>query len=190
MFDKIQSFHNSSFEVVNYGNNLCFVSNNLKNYEMSNLLLTASLNITDFKSYPTYDFGDTVFDIDSNDVCGKELIYFKSNILTTTSVENLQNFNQFIDSSKMILIDRVIKYIKRELDYSSFYGTNFNDYVKMKMQQYLSQFLQSLVGSIITGYKINSIQLIKKTNFTGAITVDFSVTPVNSLEEFRIITEV
>ena len=189
MDTKIKSFKNTCRDSLQYGNNLCLVANNLKNYTKSNLIFASVLCNAELKDYPSFNFGPAIFDIDDFDV-SNELIYFKSNVNSNTSIENLKNFRLYFDAAKMVTIDKAVKYIIRGIDYTDFCGIQFNEYVKLNLYKYLSNYLQNLIGSAIRNYKINNITLVKNNDHTGSICIDFSITPINSIEEFRVVKEV
>lgn len=187
MFLKIKNFKNSSYGYLQFGENLCLVANNLSDYNMANLILGCVLCITDYDSYPDYDFGDAIFDIDENDIKNYELAYFRGNILTNTTIENLYNFRDTNDIRKIVLVDRIVKYVIKEKDFSKYYGRIFNDYIKMQIYGELGDFLRSIVGSIIESYKINSVTLQKSSDHSGIIILDYEITPIiNSVDSYKI----
>jgi hypothetical protein len=190
MFTKINSFKNIAYKARRNGRNLCVTANNLVDYKFSNVLLAISLCLADYAEYPKIDFGSAIFDIDDFDIGSHELIYFKNNYLCDTSVENLKNFRIDNDAAKIITIDKVIKFIERELDFSDYKGKTFTEYVRLRLYNALSEFFQSIVNKVIKSYKINSVDFIKIAPATGAIINNFSIFPICSVEEFDIMMEV
>lgn len=190
MFRKITSFRSIAQKAILYGRNLCLVGGNLVNHRYANLALASAMCITPISEYPSYDFGEAVFDIDDFDVGSNELIYFKNNVLLQTTVENLKNFRKEQDAAKIINIDKVIKFIDRELDFSSFRGKLFTDYVKLKLYNALTEFFNQNRNVTIRDYKIQSIDFVKTSAGAGRITNRITIVPINSLEGFDIAMEV
>lgn len=190
MKNKINKFKTSSYKSLRFGNNLSMVGNNLVDSRYANLILASVLSITPIGEYPTYDFGQSIFDLDDAEINNIEMIYFRNNHLRPTTVENLKNFRIEYDAAKLIEIDRVIKFINRELDFSSFTGKFFTDYTKLNIYKRLSKFLQDNVGKTIRGYKINSIDFISEVKGSGVLHNNFDIIPKNSIESFNIIMEV
>jgi len=190
MSEKIDRFKHVAQKALLNGRNLCMVANNLQNYEYANLVLACALCTAEYSKYPEADFGPAIFDIDDFDVENLELVYFKNNVLTDTTVENLKNFRTESDQAKLINIDRVIKFIERELDFSEFRGKIFTDYIKLKIYNKLNEFLKSIVGVAILDYEIKSVEFVVTSPGAGSILNTFSILPINSIEEFDITIEV
>jgi hypothetical protein len=189
MAEKIEQFNNIAYKARRNGRNLCLVANNLEDYEYSNVLLATALCVSAYSEYPQINFGPAIFDIDSSDV-GGELIYFKNNYLAATSVENLKNFRIENDAAKIITIDEVIKFIERELDFSDFKGKVFTEYVRLRLYNRLSEFLKQIVSTVIRSYTIKSVDFVVTEPGAGQIVNTFSLTPINSVEEFDVMMEV
>lgn len=190
MFSKISSFKNTAYNILESGRQLWFVSNNLENYKYANLILAVVMCSTTLPNYPKYDFGTAVFDIDLIDVSSNELIFFKNNDLTYTTVENFINFNKDEDAYKIALIDMVVRQLNRELDLSYFIGRLFNNQVKLKLKNHLTEFLNSQINKLIRSFAINSIESYLTTDYVYIIVIDFTILPMNSLEEVNVIVEV
>jgi hypothetical protein len=189
MESKILLFKNIAHKALKNGRSMCLVGNNLVDYTESNLVLGSLLCISEIGDYPYFDFGQAVFDIDDFDI-SSELIYFKNNYLTNTSVENLKNFRFEEDAGKIMQIDRVIRYIERELDFSSFVGKSFTPHVQLAVYRKLGDFLQSIMNSVIRDYHINSVEFVKTSIGTGSLLNSFTILPINSIEEFDVMMEV
>lgn len=187
---KIDTFKSVAQRALQYGRCIGFVANNLADYKYANVAVAASLCATVLSSYPTYDFGDAVFDIDDFDIGGRELIYFKNNLLTTTSIENLKNFRMDLDAAKLINVDRVIRFIERELDLSDYRGKFYTEYVKLKIYNLLTEFFEGIMNDAIRSYQITSVEFVRTSPSAGTIVNTFSIAPINSLEEFDIAMEV
>lgn len=172
------------------GKNLCFVANNLRNYKFANVVLASTLCITDLGQYPTFhNLGPTVFDFDPPDVGLHEMAYFKSNYLSGVTVENLLNFNRKIEPEKIVMIDRIAKYVRRNLDLSRFKGKMMGAYQKLRIEKALTEFFDPLIGRILRAYQINSIQFIKDVPGAGVVICDIDIWPVNSMEKFTVVVE-
>jgi hypothetical protein len=183
MMGLIKSFNMNTSKSLQ-GQNLIFAANNLVNYPMANVVLASSLCISDLDIYPTINFGPAVFNIDTFDVPG-ELVFFKNNVLVNTTVENLLNFGQS-GPEKIVTIDRIIKFIKRELDFSEFKGKPYSGYQKLRIEQKLILFLQSLKGYIIEDFKIESITTHQDEAGTVTVLNRFDIWPINSIERCSI----
>jgi len=177
-----------------HGNNLYFVGNLLEDHPYANLVLATTLLSTNLNDYPSStEFGQTIFNIDNFDISEDEFIYFKNNFLIDTSIENFKNFYFKNNAVKIGTVDRVIKYIERNLDFSQYYGHIYTSHIKLSLYKSLNNFLQQLKGTIIESYQINSIQNSKKSNeeiIKGSLILDFSIIPYNSLESHVIEMEV
>jgi hypothetical protein len=163
------------------GQNLLFVANNLVNHQMANVVLASALCVCDLGEYPQIDFGPAIFNIDTFDAPG-ELAFFKNNIQVKTTVENLLNFHQ-IGPEKIVTIDRIIKYIKREIDFSEFKGRPFSGYQKLRIEKKITAFLQSLKGYIIEDFFIESITPYQDAPGTVTVLNRFDIWPINSTEK-------
>lgn len=187
---KIDRFKTVARKALQEGRCLGLVANHLVNHRYANLILASVLCVAPLSDYPTYDFGPALFDIDDFDIGTRELIFFKNNLLVPTSVENLKNFRIEMDAAKIINIDRVIRFIERELDFSNFKGKFFTDYVKLKIYNLLKEFFEQTLNVSLRSYSIKSIDFVRSSPSAGTIVNTFSIGPINSLEEFDIAMEV
>lgn len=164
-------------------NNLVYVANNLANYENANVVLTGML-LNDISEYPDYDFiGDAVFDIDYCDV-NFDLVFFKNNFLRPTTVENLKNF-EYITFIKSVLVDRIIKYVRRNWpEMNNFIGTSFSDYKMIKITELTKEYLEELVDWIIYEYNIISVTSIQNTDSTVSIHINLEIWPKFTTEKY------
>lgn len=171
--------------------NLVFVCNMLTNVEYSNVVLATQLAITRPGKYPqdithtaSYDY-DT-FDIASNDIC-----YYKNNLLNRyTSVENLVNMRNNDDVYKSILIDIVLKYIKRNLKLDKYRGTSFNSYTKIQIANDIKRFMNPISGDIIKNYNIKSINFVLTGPNVGNVLIEMEITPRGTFESLQVNLEV
>ena len=190
MFLKIENFKTEAFSVLENGRQLWFVANNLSNTKFANVILAAVMCVNQLPEYPTYDFSDAIFDIDANDIGHNELIYFKNNMHTFTTVENFVNFHNEQNAYKIALIDMTIRELNNRLDLSYFSGKLFNNQLKLKLKSILQDFLNAQKGKLIRDYKIISIDSYLTTDHYYVIVNRFKILPMNSLEEVDIIIEV
>lgn len=186
---KIASDFKNSMPAGLDGKKICFVANQLKQHTFANVALAASLANTDLEKYPKGPFGDVVFSFDDFDVGDSELIFFKDYYLTGTQVENLVNFSKDITPQKSLLIDRIVKYVKREIDLSSFHGKRFGAYQKLNIEKALREKLDQM-ADILRSYKILDIRMIKDHATSGIVEVELDIWPENSIERFSVVLEV
>ena len=170
--------------------NICFIANNLQKYDMANVVLAAALCVSDIPEYPEFDYGKAIFDIDSFDVFGN-WAYFRNHTGGNSSVENLVNFLQR-QPEKIVSISRIIKMIKRELDFSEFCGKNYSEYQRMRFERKLDTYLSQLEGYVIYKYQIQSVKAFKNVHHKGTVTLKafFDVWPVNCLDRCHVEKEV
>lgn len=166
--------------------NLIFVANNLKNYKMSNVILSVALCTTDISLYPTSDFGEAYFLIDQYDTT-YNFAYFKNHTSIDTTVENLLNFNN-IGPSKIVTILRILKFIQREMDFNEFCGRLYNEYQKLLIYKKIENYLRTLVGYVIYRYDIVSLTPYKDTDnpCTVIVKCDIDIWVKNCLEKTTI----
>lgn len=190
MFDKIKSFKLDAQSVLDNGRQLWFCANNLDKVPYSNVLLASIMTVTDLPNYPDYPIPEAVFNIDDIDVGNKELIYFKSNVYANNSIENFVNFHNEYNAYKIATIDMVIRKINEEIDLSYFSGKLFTNQVKLKIQSFVQDYLNSIKGKMIRDYSILSISTYLESDYSYVIVVHFKILPMNSLEECDVVIEV
>jgi len=171
------------------GKNLCFVANNLRDHQLANVALASVLCAKDLSVYPRHTYGPAIFYINDFDIDGQELIYFRSNHSVGTTVENLVNFNNKIEPEKIVTVDRIAKYVKRNIDLSYFKGQPLGAYQKLRVEKALKAFLDPLIDWILKDYAIKSIRLVKVSPGAGSIEVELDILPVNSIERFSVVVE-
>lgn len=191
MHEKIDDFKDQcSYILEHYGRNIAFCLNNLKNKNYANIILASKISQAVIGNYPEEVSYEAIFDIDEEDIYIDEIIYFKNNIHVDTTIENLQNFRTTLDANKIITIDIVIKHIERTLDTSFVLGKLYSQYVKMSLYDYIDLFLRNLMGISIENYAINEITFVATEKFSGYMTVDLDIYPLNSLEKINTTLEV
>nr|DAJ13720.1 MAG TPA: hypothetical protein [Myoviridae sp. ctPCN11] len=162
-------------------NNIIFVMNNLKGNKFANVDLAASMVISDLNEYPHYPFNDTVFHIDPWDN-PEDIAYFRDNVTRETTIENLVNLSQDTTPEKVVFIDRIIKALKREIDFQEFKGRFYSEYQKLLLNQKLDQYLSSLIGYTLRDYNIDSIEAFKDGPAAVQLVARLSLYPINCLE--------
>lgn len=168
--------------------NILFVANNLAKYKMANIILASALCTTDISLYPTANFGEAIFDIDEYDDVGN-YAYFRNRTLRKTTIENMLNFLHG-GPEKIITVSRILKLIKREVDFSEFVGRQYSEYQRMRVERKLELYLDALMEYAIYNYDIVSVQAYRDMPGTVSILNQFDVWPINSLEKCTIETEV
>ncbi len=173
--------------------NVIFVMNNLKKHKTASTLVAAALCSTEINEYPTSKyFDDTVFDIDSWDN-PDEIAYFKKNSTRETTIENFINLYQAENApEKIVFIDRIMKHLERDLDFSEFKGRRYTPYQKLLFSRALTKTLNSLKKICIKDYSIESIEvyLDKENPGTVVMLARIDVIPMNCLEVCSLTKEV
>ena len=163
-----------------------YVANNLVDYKMANLPLAISLCTTEPYEYPTLDFGDAIFLLDQYENIGN-WAYFQGHKVRSTTVENLLNFKN-ICPEKIVFISRIIKIIKRELDFSDFVGKQYSEYRRLNIHNKLKEYLDSIMNTLIYKYNIIHTKAYKANTEKLSVIVEnvFEVWPVNCTEKVTI----
>lgn len=174
----------NSIGIKEHGENLLFVANNLVNYELANVVLAASLALTEIDTYPIMtSIGDAIFDIDSTDIGNNSMIYFRGHDDRVTTIENLLNMRVKVSPEKIVTINRILKYIKRDMDFSEYSGKLYSDYQKLQVKKKLTKYLDKYNGYVITSYVINSVEFYLTDINTGTIVNNFDIVPISSFEK-------
>lgn len=165
--------------------NLIFVDNILENYSWANVCLAAAICDTPIIEYPDAreDFGKSIFQIDAVDIADEQ-VYFKNNYLINTSIENLLNFDKK-GSLKVVAVDRIIRHIYHNIDFTDYVGTFYSKYKELKIKESLIRSLESLKGVLIYDYKIDSISAESTQPNTINIVIYFSVWIKNCIEWYH-----
>lgn len=162
--------------------NLIFVANNLQSYKNAAVPLAAALCTTPVYAYPTsYKFGEAIFDIDTWD-CPGEMAYFRSNLTRETTVENLINMMQSDEPEKVVFVDRIMKFIMRDIEYQEFKGHQYTAYKKLLFEEKLTQYMESIMDKVIKDYSIDKIEAIHDGPGTVMLSASLRVVPVGCLE--------
>lgn len=169
-------------------NGMIYVANILANYTYANVILATMLANTDYGEYPSSSILESpVFDIDYSDVSNR-MVYFKSNYLTGTTVENLVNFDKnYI--TRLVPVYKIIKYFYfHRADLDKFIGLAYTEYRKLKIQEELFKFLDSLVGWIIHKYELISITVVSNEYGSVDILLKYNIWPKFTTEKYTIET--
>lgn len=169
-------------------NGMIYVANILANYTYANVILATMLANTDYGEYPSSSILESpVFDIDYSDVSNR-MVYFKSNYLTGTTVENLVNFDKnYI--TRLVPVYKIIKYFYfHRADLDKFIGQAYTEYRKLKIQEELFKFLDSLVGRIIYKYELISITVVSNEYGSVDILLKYNIWPKFTTEKYTIET--
>lgn len=179
----IESGIEGAIGLKNHGENLLFVANNLEDFKFANAVLVAAIDRTAVNQYPVSDkFGNAIFDIDFADIKNNSMIYFRSHDDRSTTIENLLNLNSKVKPQKIVTINRILKYMLREMDFSEFDGKFYTDYQKLQVKKKLIKYMDIYTGFILTDYKINSVDFYKTGPSVGIIVSKISVWPINCFE--------
>jgi len=167
--------------------NIIFVANNLVKHRLANVALAAALCSTPVNRYPEADFGEVHFLLDQWEDIGN-WAYFQSHTLKNTSVENLLNFELAGNPLKIVFISRIIKMIKRELDFSEFIGKRYSEYQRLSVRNKLERYLDSLMQSVLYEYEILATKPYKHKDEPLSIDITnvFDIWPANCLEKVTI----
>lgn len=191
MNKKLSEFKNKNNMLLDvYGSNLAFILNCLEDNPLSHITVAAIIANSDIGSYPTNIPGAAVFDFDYDDIAIPEMIFLKNNHIVGVSIENLNNFRTEKDAKKKIEIDRVIKYIERNLEFSEVKGRLYNKYVVMNIYDKLDIFLKEMIKGAIVDYSIKNISFVPTELRSGYIRIEMSIIPKNSLEQLEMLMEV
>ena len=196
-YENLDAFLNSEAERLNNveyrfdnlrKNGMIYVANILANYTYANVILATMLANTDYGEYPSSSILESpVFDIDYSDVSNR-MVYFKSNYLTGTTVENLVNFDKnYI--TRLVPVYKIIKYFYfHRADLDKFIGQAYTEYRKLKIQEELFKFLDSLVGWIIYKYELISITVVSNEYGSVDILLKQNIWPKFTTEKYTIET--
>lgn len=175
---------------LDYGDNLCFVLNNLKKYNFANVALASILLQNDFKYYPQANIGDVVYDLNNNDLLGQEIVYFAYDSISGTTIENFLNYCPTICPEKYVPVNIVKQIICRALDFSKYSGSLYNAYLKIRLENQVNSIMSSFTGKLIESYSLLDIKAIPTDDHRIIIYIFLSIKPYNSIESIEIALEV
>lgn len=181
---------NMEFDIEKW-TNLIYVSNMLANVEYSSIILACELINCTPGSYPKNILFGATYDYDSFDIKHKDMCYFKNNVLSrNTSIENLLNLRPKQDPYKSVLIDMVIKYIRRNLDLSKYVGRYYTKYTKIQIEKDVRTFMNEINGIMIENYNIKSIDFVLTGSSVGNVLIGTEITPRGTFEALQVNLEV
>lgn len=188
---QIESDMKACIGIENYGENFIFVANNLKDISLSNVALAVLLTTTDINVYPSNDkIGDAIFDIDSNDIGMHSIVYFRSHDNRETTVENLINMDRKVEPEKIVTINRIIKYMYKDMDFSEFEGKMYVKNKKNQVKKKLIKYMDYYTGWILREYEIISVEFYKTDPGAGIIIAQIEIVPIGCFEKSRLTIEV
>lgn len=171
-----------------YGNDLVFVLNTLKDVEHSNVILASMLANSYPSEYPKNVGYETVCDIDKRDIEDFDMAYFKMTPLTdNSSIDNLLNQRNAKDIYKNVIIDNVIKHTIRSLDLSTFKGKMYNMYTRLQLENTTKTILDKLRGRLFKDYKVERIGFNNITVTSGYVYVEISIQPYGTFETVKVV---
>lgn len=171
-----------------FGSNIVFTLNNLKNTEYANVLLAAILSINKFTEYPNSVPYKTHFDIDSFDLNNNNFTYFKYCETTDScTIENLKNLRVIDDIYKWVPINETVKYVIKTLNLDEYRGKLYSPYVKLQINTKINKLMNNMKGVVFKQYFIESIQFVKTAPAVGYINIKVSIVPFGTLEKIHIV---
>lgn len=188
MNGKIQTVKQACSSKANL-ENILFVGNNLNRTRYPQLVIVAALIHTPYNKYPQMSYGESIFDIDSFDDHG-DMIYFKNHVSSGATIENFVNFLNETNILYHVPVSRIIKKIKRELDFSMFKGKLYKPHMLVQLRSILEKYLESLLGALITSYEILDVSAYKDPIGCVNLLTRFNVTPFDCLEKCELSKEV
>ena len=164
------------------GENAILVANNLVNYDKANIPLAASLVTTAINKYPILNFGQAYFLLDQYENIGN-WAYFQNHTVRATTVENLLNF-EVISPQKVVFVSRLLKMLKRQMNFDEFIGRQYTEYRRMGIHDKLQQYLDQAIGTLIYDYNILSTVAYRNPEpMSVEVENIFEVWPINCLEK-------
>ena len=170
--------------------NLIYVSNNLNNWDYANVVLACVMVNTDYAEYPSNSLlGSAYFDIDYSDIpAAGRLVYFKNNILTGTTIENLVNFSDD-QILRLVPVYKIIKYFYfHRANFEQYIGKTYTDYRKLKIEETLEEWLTELDNWIIYKHQINSVTTVQTQLGTVDIILKYDIWPKFTTEVYKMET--
>lgn len=167
--------------------NVIFIANNLIDYNMSNVPLAAALCTTPINDYPQAGFGKADFLLDQWEDIGN-WAYFQNHTVRNTTVENLLNFENTGNPLKIVFISRIIKMLKRELDFSEFIGKQYTEYRRLSIRNKLEDYLNNLMNNVLYDYNIKVVKPYRDAVEPMSVNVRnvFDIWPINCLEKVTV----
>lgn len=172
------------------GSNFIYVANNSQRNHMADVTLSCVMLSTPIEEYPSSNkIGPVVFDIDKADIIN-EIVYFKENLLTGYTIENLLNFSTG-KIMKLVPVARIIKFISKDLPkYEDYIGQKYSEYKTLKIRESLNNYLNDIVDKYIYKFEIISITPIKNRDNSVTIILKFVIWPKFTTEKYIMETKI
>lgn len=182
------NFQTSEF-LEQYGNNLLFVYNNLKEVSFANVVLAGLFATRKSSNYlPSLIMSEAIYDLNSIDMLGLRAMYFQNNIYANNvTVENPFNFKKTQDIYSNALIDDVIKRTIKNINIDHYKGKLYNQYTALQIETSINKSLKDLKGVLFKEYTINKIGFKKTGPTSGCVVIDYSIVPYGTLETINVI---
>lgn len=176
----------SSLQLKKTKRHITFVANNLSGIAYGNVELCRMILLTDVNEYPAdSDELHAIFSLDFNDNVSS-MAYFKTHADKTTSVENLLNFDEEEEPTKIFFIYRICLYIAKELDFTDYIGSKYISYKKQRIAAIVSDYLRTLVGYVLINYRIDECFAKEDPRHPGTVDIilSYSIQPIGCAERF------
>lgn len=186
--DFLNSYTNKTL-LNEYGNNLIFIVNNLRDIPYANIVLSGLFYNRDYGKYlPSIKRIVAEYEINNIDFKGFYISYFKNNYYAgNVTVENLYNYKLSNDIYSNALIDDVIKRVIKSINLDKYKGRLHNAYTALQIEAETTKALNNLKTKLYKDYKINKISFNKTSPTSGYIMIDYSIVPYGTLESLNIL---
>lgn len=161
-------------------------ANNLSDVRYANVVIAAVISNSE-SVYPTEDFGEVNFLLDTNELQGSDIIYFKSHPDGVSTVENLVSFQEDGKPEKSLMALRSAHYIQRKLDLSAFAGRHFTLDMKTLVESAVEEFLETIKGQVIQDFGNIRAVYTPEPGGTGVLDVHFDILPRSSIYQYRVV---
>ena len=177
--------------VNKYADNVVFVANILTDVQYANVILGALLIANIPNQYLKPIEYIPVFDIDKTDTLKGNYVYFKYNYITdSTDVENTLNMRYEDDIYKNVLINHLIKYIRKQINLDHYIGKLYNAYTILQIQSTIQDVMNRMSDEFFQDYKIINIRFIKMSQSSGYIYIELTIVPYGFLDTIEVLLEV
>lgn len=114
------------------------------------------------------------------------MCYFQDHADRTCSIENLLNFGDEGSPLKIFTIYRICLYISKELDFKDYIGSHYVPYKKQQIENIVTTYLESLVGSYLIAYEIYEVYAELNPYHAGTVDIilRYGIQPIGCSERF------
>lgn len=166
---------------------LLFCLNNLEDHQMANIVVASALCTSSIEEHAeTKEYSRSVFDLDWSDVTSTELAVLRKDQIGKQRIENLVNFLPVGNPRKPLGPDRIVKYIKRNIDLSRFRGKPVSAYIMLRVKEEIMNQLDPLIGGALRFYEVESARFEKEASGVGSIYVDVGIWTSKSIERINV----